>query len=127
MMPRRCAADSAPAISMADRQRLLDRERPLLDPVRERLAVEMLHDDEHRAGVLADVMQRADVGMRQARNRLRLALEAGSAIGISGEVIGKDFDRDRAIEAGVAGFVNLAHAPGANEAEDLVPDPAACP
>ena len=87
MMPRRCAADSASGDLDGCRQRLLDRERPLLDPVRERLAVEMLHDDEHRAGVLADVMQRADVGMRQARNRFRLALEAGSAIGISGEVI----------------------------------------
>jgi len=60
------------------------------------------------------------VGMRQSGNRPRLALEARPPIGISGEVIGKDFDRDRAMEAGVAGLVNFAHAPGANETEDLV-------
>ena len=58
--------------------------------------------------------------MRQSRDTLCLALKTRAAIGITGNVIGKDFNRDRAIETGVPGFVDLPHAPGINKAEDLV-------
>jgi hypothetical protein len=80
----------------------------------------MLHNEKHRAGVLADIMEGADVWMRQCRDALRFALEAGPAIGISGHVSWKDFDRDCAIKAGVAGRVDFAHPPGTNKAEDFV-------
>src|SRR5262245_61145643 len=55
-----------------------------------------------------------DVRMVQRGERLRLAGEAGEAFGIVGEDIGQDFDRDVAIELRVPGFVDLAHAAGAD-------------
>ena len=86
----------------------------------EGVALQVLHDEEHRASGLADIMERADVGMRQRRDALRFALEAGPAIGISGDVSRKDFNRDGALEAGVAGLVDFAHPPVADQAEDFV-------
>ena len=80
----------------------------------------MLHDQEHRARVFAHVVERADVGMRQAGDSFGLTLEAALAIRISGGLGGEDFDRDGAIEAGVQGLVDFTHPPGANQAEDLV-------
>ncbi len=50
----------------------------------------------------------------------RLALELAQAIGVAGDVLRQDLDGDGAIEAGVAGAVDLAHAPGADQAEDFV-------
>ena len=44
-------------------QDLVEGERALLEPVRERLALEVLHDQEVDAVVLADVVERADVRM----------------------------------------------------------------
>jgi hypothetical protein len=46
----------------------------------------------------------------QARDRSGFALEALSSFGISGEMLGKHFDGDGAIEAGVVGFVDFTHA-----------------
>ena len=87
----------------------------------------MLHDDEHRAGVVADVMQRADVGMRQARNRLRLAFEAFAQLGGCCHIQREDLDGNCSIESRVAGFVHLAHAPGANEAKGYPYGPSRVP
>ncbi len=60
-------------------QRLLERERPLHEPVRERLAFEVLHDQVLDAVLIADVVERADVRMGELRDRLRLPLEALAA------------------------------------------------
>ncbi len=40
--------------------------------------------------------------------------------GIAGDVLGQDFDGDRAVEAGIAGFVDLAHAASAEGGDDLI-------
>ena len=50
---------------------------------------EVLHDQKVRAAVGADVMERADVGMIQARDGFRFALEALAA----GRVAGSSADR----------------------------------
>jgi len=43
---------------------------------------------------------------------LGFALEPLSQTGISGNMLGQDFDRDGSIETRVGGFVDLAHSPG---------------
>jgi hypothetical protein len=58
--------------------------------------------------------------MIQRCDGTRFALEPLTTNRIRGNVIGQDLDRHRAIKAGVAGFVDLAHAPSANRAEDFV-------
>ncbi len=44
----------------------------------------------------------------QAGNGLGLALEPLLQIGVCGDVLGEDLDGDRAVQTGVAGFVDLA-------------------
>ena len=58
--------------------------------------------------------------MVQAGDRLRLALEPPLQIGVRGDMLGEDLDGDRAIEARVMRFVDLAHPAGANGGDDLV-------
>ena len=58
--------------------------------------------------------------MREGRRRARLALEAGAALGIRGELGRKDLDRDVALQSLVSGSVDLAHASGADGGNDLV-------
>ena len=101
-------------------QRLLERQRSLLEAVGERLAREVLHHQEGRTVVLADVVERADVRVVQAGDGLRFALEAGAAVRVGADLGREDLDGDGAVEAGVAGLVDLAHAAGADGGEDLV-------
>jgi hypothetical protein len=48
--------------------------------VGERLAGKVLHHEEHRAVVIANVKERADVRMIQPRDGLGFALESGAAL-----------------------------------------------
>jgi len=49
----------------------------------------------------------------------RRVLEAAETLGI-GNLLGEDLDRDLAVQPGVAGAVDLAHAPRAEQPHDLV-------
>ena len=69
---------------------------------------------------VAHVVQRADVGMIELRDRAGLAVEALAELRIGGERVRENLDRDRAIEARVARLVDLAHAAGAEGGEDFV-------
>ena len=99
-------------------ERLLQRKRTLRQPIRERLALEVLHHDvvdvilaaDLSAVALAkvDVVEGADVRMIQARNGARLLLEALAELGMLRKMLGEHFDGDDTIEAGVVGFINLA-------------------
>jgi hypothetical protein len=75
-----------------------------LEPALECVPVKVLHHHEHRPGVLADVVKRADVWMRQTRHRLRLALGARAVCGVGRNVSGQDFDRNGAIKPCIAGL-----------------------
>jgi hypothetical protein len=70
--------------------------------------------------MVADVVQRADVGMAQGRDGLGLALETLAEIGVVLKVRRKSLDGDGAIQPRVAGFVNLAHAAHANQRGDFI-------
>ena len=68
----------------------------------------------HHQVIRADIVELADVGMIQLRDGAGFTLEAFAEVRLC------NFDRDEAIEARVAGFVNLAHATLAYESEDFV-------
>ena len=70
--------------------------------------------------VLADVVERADVGMIELRNHARLAVEALAKLSICGELGRERLDRDDAVESRVAGFVDLAHAARARGCDDFI-------
>ena len=95
---------------------LTKRKRTFAQPVSERLAVEQLHDDV----VLSDVVERADVGMRELRDGLRLAREAKLELGVLGEFRGEDLHRYRAVEPRVARPVDLPHPARPDRRDDFV-------
>ena len=119
-MPARCASIERAGDLHRDRQRLGERQRPAGDPIGQRLALEVLHDEERGSVVLADVVQRADVRVGELRDGARFQVEARAELRIGRQRLGQDFHRDEPIEPGVAGFVDLAHAAGAERAEDFV-------
>lgn len=65
-------------------------------------------------------MHDGDGGMVDRDKRARLALEADRAIGVAAQGRGQDFDRDVALQAGIAGAIPLAHAAGPDRSGDLV-------
>jgi hypothetical protein len=84
-MPARWAFVERIGDVAANRQHLFDRERPLGvgQPGCQRLAVEVFHDKVVDLLVAADIVDGADVRMRQRGNRPRLALEPRAPFGIS--------------------------------------------
>ena len=84
-------------------------QRPSRHAVLQGEAVEILHGDEGLAVLLADVVNRADVGMIQGRRSLGLALEAGEGFRVLANFIGQELEGDKALEAGVFGLVDDAH------------------
>jgi hypothetical protein len=88
--------------------------------LRERLALDQLHHQIVGLTLAADVVERADVRVVEARDRARLALEAGADLGVVDEVRRKHLDRDFAAEPRIARAIDLAHAAGAERGEDFV-------
>src|SRR5450759_2759487 len=62
----------------------------------------------------------ADVRMVERRQHLRFTAQARESIGIGGERVRQNLQRDVAIELGIPRAVDLAHAARANERQDFV-------
>ncbi len=109
-----------------DAQHLGDRQRAAQQPLFERLALEILHHEEPdrlaRPGRcrFADVVQLTDVRMVERGDGPRFALEPLTPIGIGRKGFGQHLERHHAIEARVAGLVDLAHPACAEARNDLV-------
>jgi hypothetical protein len=101
-------------------ERTDDRERSSRETNRQRLALDVLHHQEIDPLVMSDVVQRADVRVVQRRHGARLAFEALACVDIARDVGGQHLDRDGAIETGVARFVHVAHAAGADVRDECV-------
>jgi hypothetical protein len=101
-------------------EHLRRRQRPAREPLRERLPFEELHHEVFHAAVVADVVERADVGMGEGGRRARLALEALAPVRIRRHGRGQDFQGDIASESRVARAVDLPHPAGARGGDDLV-------
>ena len=56
----------------------------------------------------------------QAGDGLGFPLEPLLQLRVAGDVLGEDFDGNRAVEAGVAGFVHLPHPAHADLGSDLI-------
>ena len=59
--------------------------------------------------VIADVVNRADIGMVERRDGAGFALEAPQAIAVGREGGGKNLDGDLSSEARIARAIHLAH------------------
>jgi hypothetical protein len=90
-----------------------------VEPSLQRLSFEQLRDRVGNAVVPAEVVDREDVRVRERGDRQRLALEARQGVGIPGERLGQDLDRDVAVQLGVARAIDLAHSPDPQWREDF--------
>ena len=103
----------------AELQHLRQRQRAFAQAVGKSFAFEKLHDQIVSSILMANIVQSADVGMIQRRNRPCLALKALPGFGRR-EMRRKNLNRNRAIEAGVARAVNLAHAACTDGGDDFI-------
>ena len=115
---------------MRDRQRLGDcdpdftnlvqRHRTFAQPLGQSFSFEKLHHQIVGAILRANVVELADVRMVQRRNRPRLALHALFQLRRRRKMRGENFDRDRAVEARVAGAIHFSHAARAEQRLNFV-------
>src|SRR5436309_722036 len=85
-------------------------ERLPCGPVLERLALQQLHGDKRLAFVLIDVVDGADVRMVERGSSLRLSPEAFQGLMILRQGFWQELQCDEAMELGVFGLVDHAHA-----------------
>ena len=104
----------------SDGHRFRHRNRPSLQLLGKILAVDELHHERADDIRAFDAVDMSDVGMVQRGKRLRLTLEARQAVGVRGEELGNDLDRDVAVEPGIPGTVDFAHAAGADGGDDFI-------
>ena len=101
-------------------QHLVGRQRPLRDALLQRLAIEQFHHHELLALMIADVVERADVRVVQARDHPCFAQEALHDLAIGLGLVGQELDRHLAAEAGVFGLVHHPHAARAEARQHAV-------
>jgi len=77
-------------------------------------------DQFHDERALLDAINRRDIGMIQRGQHLGFALESRHVLRIVGQGRGQDLDRDVAVQLGVVGAINLAHAAGAKRRHNFV-------
>jgi hypothetical protein len=90
------------------------------EAVAQRLSLEQLGDEVGRTLVLAEVVDRDEVGMVQRARKARLLLEAAHQLGVAREHLVDHLERDLPAEPAVACPVDLRHPAGAQGRQHLV-------
>jgi hypothetical protein len=85
-------------------------ERAVLQAPVERVAGDVLHDQEDRVALFADLEDLADVRMIERGHRHRFAPQPLPRLHVGGGGGWEQLDRDLTIETGVVGAIDLAHA-----------------
>src|SRR5919204_6203368 len=89
-------------------------------PRPERLALQELGNDEGSPGMAADVVDDQDVWMVERPCCAHFLFEATEPLEVHREALRQHLDRDIATDAWVAGAVDFAHPPRADQAYNLV-------
>ena len=97
-----------------------DGDRAFCEELLDRLARNELHDEKADAVRPLEAVDAGDIRVVEGGEELGLALEAGRALDVVHEFLGKDLDGDLAAEARVARPPDLAHAAGSEKVDDLV-------
>ena len=95
-------------------------ERMESDAMLERRPFKKFHRDEGLGVVLANLVNRADVGMIQGRRSAGFAAEPLEGLCVLGKFFRKEFQRDEASELEVFGFVDHAHPAAAQFLDNAV-------
>jgi hypothetical protein len=95
--------------------------RPRARPGVELRALDALGGKEDRVLMQADVVDRDHVGVAEPRQRLGLPQEARPVAGRAAPLVAQHLDRDLALELGIVGAVDDAHAASSEDAAHRVP------
>ncbi len=101
-------------------QGLVQCDRTLGDAVRERRALDELHDQCTDAARVLESVDLRDVGVVERCQHLRLAFEPREAIGVVGDGRQEHFERHIAMEFAVVRQVDFAHPSASQVGADLV-------
>src|SRR5579864_2955418 len=83
-------------------------------------AIEILHHDEGLAILLVDLVNGADVGMVEGGGGLGFTAEAAQNLRVFRDLVRQELQGDEAVELGVDGFVDDAHASAAQSFDDAI-------
>lgn len=83
-------------------------------------AFQQLHHDERRTAVMADVVNRENVGVIESRCRASLLLKPPQTVFVDREPGGQDLDGDRAVQPSVERAIDLPHSARADLSDDAV-------
>ena len=83
-------------------------------------AGDQFHDDAVSALVFEDVVDGEDVGVAEGGGGLGFLMEAAAEVGVGGVGGGEELEGDVAVQFGVAGLIDNAHAAGTDLFEDLI-------
>ena len=72
------------------------------------------------AVLLANVVQRADVGMIQGRGGSGLAFKTADRIGIGSDLVVQELESDKAAETEILGLIDNPHTPAAELLDNAV-------
>jgi hypothetical protein len=103
-----------------DAQRVCHWQVAASQSIGERFTFDVLHRDEMLAGVLADFVNRAHIGVVERRRGLRLLYQPRVGCPIRPGFRAQDFDGDEPVERRVLAQIHLAHAPGAELPQDAI-------
>src|SRR6478736_6004475 len=84
-------------------------EPPFHQPGAERFSFEELHDDVVNTVLLSEIVELADVGVAELRDRARLALKTLERFRLLGKMGRQHLDRNRAVQSRVDRAIDFAH------------------
>ena len=93
---------------------------PPIDQMFQRLAGKTLHHDEKVSFMLADFMNRANVGMVQCGSRTRFPPKTFKSLRIARGVVRKEFQRHEASQESIFGLVDNPHSTSTEQFDDPV-------
>ena len=93
------------------RQCLINRDRPLLDPISQCWPLHQLQHQRTSVFGFLDTVNLRDVWMVEAGEYLRLSLEPGETIRIGGKRLGQNLQRHLPVQFGIRGLIDLSHPP----------------
>ena len=103
-----------------NRQRFVDRDRPARNALRQIVALDQFHHQRANTAGFFEAVDVRDIRMVQGRERLRFAGEPRQPVGVAGEWVRQNLERDVTIEFRVAGAVDLPHPALADLRNDFV-------
>ena len=103
-----------------NRECLVQRNRALGDPIRERRALDQLHHERVGAAGVFNAVDVRDVGMVQSGEDLGFSVEPGETLRLIGDKLRENLDRDVPPELRIPGAIDLPHPAAAEQRRDFV-------